>query len=323
VSGTDDVGVTSESLTVGETPLALDATGRATFRPDHVGTFEVIGSVFDAAGNVGTSTATLVVRDPRDTTAPVVAITAPADRAIVTTFTDVIGAVTDDNLSFYTLAVAPISGGDFTEIARGTSPVSNGKLGVFDPTLLENDSYILRLSATDAGGHTSTVEQTISVRGDLKLGNFRLSFTDLTIPVSGIPITVTRTYDTLTASRSSDFGYGWRMDFRDTNLRTNVPKTGLESDLIYNPLPHGTRVYVQLPGGKREGFTFHPEIEPGLRGAFLGLYRPHFDPDPGVTDSLTVPDFDLVFTQEGDVITFGDSLPYNPSDPVFGGRYVV
>jgi hypothetical protein len=32
------------------------------------------------------------------------------------------------------------------------------------------------------------------VAGDLKLGNFRLSFTDLSIPVTGIPITLTRTY---------------------------------------------------------------------------------------------------------------------------------
>ncbi len=30
-------------------------------------------------------------------------------------------------------------------------------------------------------------------------GNFSLRFTDITVPVAGIPITVTRTYDTLRA----------------------------------------------------------------------------------------------------------------------------
>ncbi|NES94080.1 MAG: hypothetical protein F6K32_02445 [Desertifilum sp. SIO1I2] len=37
----------------------------------------------------------------------------------------------------------------------------------------------------------------VDVGGDLKLGNFRLSFTDLEIPLTGISIGITRTYDSL------------------------------------------------------------------------------------------------------------------------------
>ena len=44
----------------------------------------------------------------------------------------------------------------------------------------------------------------------------------------GIPITVARTYDTLTATQSGDLGFGWRLEFRDMNLRTSVTPTVFE-----------------------------------------------------------------------------------------------
>ena len=42
-----------------------------------------------------------------------------------------------------------------------------------------------------------TTSITVNVSGYLKLGNLDLSFTDLTVPVAGIPITITRTYNSL------------------------------------------------------------------------------------------------------------------------------
>jgi hypothetical protein len=45
------------------------------------------------------------------------------------------------------------------------------------------------------------------------------------VPVTGIPITLTRTYDTLTAGHTEDFGYGWRMEFQNTDLRTSLGST--------------------------------------------------------------------------------------------------
>src|SRR5262249_10961124 len=188
-----------------------------------------------------------------------------------------------------------------------------------DTSVLANDSYVLRLFATDVGGHERTLDRVLSVAGELKLGNFRLSFTDLSLPVSGIPITVSRTYDTLNAAQSEDFGHGWRLEFRNTDLRTSVEKTGLEEDGIYNPFRVGTRVYVTLPGGRREGFTFRPQLAPGLRGSFLGLYRPAFVPDAGVTSQLTVETFDLF--RSGDTFYLG--TPYNPIASEYGGGFTL
>ncbi len=65
-----------------------------------------------------------------------------------------------------------------------------GVLGTLDPTILQNDTYTLRLTAIDSAGNAATIEQTIHIADELKLGNFSLSFTDITIPVFGVPITV-------------------------------------------------------------------------------------------------------------------------------------
>ena len=198
----------------------------------------------------------------------------------------------------------------------------NGPLGKIDPTLLVNDTYTLRLTATNVQGAETVIEQNINVAGDLKLGNFTLSFNDLTLPVTGIPISVTRTYDSLGSNAQDEFGYGWRMEFRDTNLRTSVEKTGFEADLLYNPFRTGTRVYIQLPGGKREGFTFRPQLAPGIKGTYLGIYEPAFESDPGVTSTLSVPKTDLLLTSDGDYIGFAGGA-FNPSSPVFGGLFIV
>jgi hypothetical protein len=97
----------------------------------------------------------------------------------------------------------------WTPLASGSTPVNNGPLAVFAPTLLLNGSYIVRLVATDAGGQTTTTSFTATVTGQQKIGNFSVSFTDLGMAVAGLPIEVTRTYD----SRDKcvgDFGFAGR-----------------------------------------------------------------------------------------------------------------
>src|SRR5262249_47727030 len=151
--------------------------------------------------------------------------TAPAEDAVVTAPVNVTGTANDSTLTSYTLSVCTVAG-PCTEFARGTTSVVNGVLGRFDPTLLANGPYVLRLSARDAGDRVSIIERPVSVAGELKLGNFTLSFTDMTVPVGGIPITVSRTYDTLQANTRGDFGFGWRLEFRNVDLRTSIVPTG-------------------------------------------------------------------------------------------------
>jgi len=322
VQATDNIGVVSLTLQVNDIPVALDAQGRAILPIEAIGALNLQAAATDAAGNIGTAIAQVFGIDPSDTQAPIVSFSNLVDGSILTGLENIIGTVTDDNLAFYSLSVVPLFGGSSIEIARGTNSVTNGFLGTFDPSTLQNDSYILKLSATDLGGLSSTVEAQVNVAGELKLGNFQLSFTDLSIPVSGIPIQVTRTYDTLTANTTDDFGYGWRLEFRDTDLRTSLAPTGSEEFGLYTPFKEGTRVYITTPGGKREGFTFQPQLAPGWLGRFSRIYRPMFVPDPGVTSTLTVQNIDLV-KSGNEFYTFSGRLPYNPSDTGLGGQYTL
>ena len=126
----------------------------------------------------------------------------PADNAAISSPTDIIGSAFDPNgqFAFYTVEVAPASQVDlstlessaFREIGRGTTEVQNGKLATLDPTLLSNDSYVIRSTVWDKNGQADRKGVVVNVFGDLKLGNFRLEFTDLSIPLAGFPIQVTR-----------------------------------------------------------------------------------------------------------------------------------
>jgi large repetitive protein len=130
----------------------------------------------------------------------------------------------------------------------------------------------------------------------------------MTIPVAGIPTTVTRGYDTLNAGKDGDFGYGWTFNIANAQLEVDTPE-GLVSPNLYPPMAEGTRVYVTMPGGKREGFTFYlkPEIPPDWYGQIVYLH-PTFIPDPGVTDRLSVPDEPI--TLDGDQYNFYTTFGY-------------
>src|SRR5262249_51792964 len=131
------------------------------------------------------------------------------------------------------------------------------------------------------------------------------------------------TYDTLQASRSGDFGYGWRLEYGNTNLKTSVGSSDFDEVGLFSPFQDFTRVYVTVPGGRREGFTFQPKLAPGLKGNFLGVLDPSFVADTGVTDTLSVDQYDLRRLDDGSYTDFFGSFPYNPADDVFGGRYYL
>ena len=322
----DGVGVSQRTLLVDGQPVALDINGTAAVKINHAGNIILTATATDAAGNLANAAGDFIVVDPTNVSAPFVKITSPGDGSQIRSVADVIGTVTDSHLLFYTLSIAPADGtGNFKEIFRGTNNVTNAKIGSFDPTLLANDTYILRLDAENTGGNKAEADVQLEVSGNLKLGNFTLSFTDMQIPVAGIPITVGRTYDSLDANSQNDFGFGWRLDVGNTRLRTSLAPDPQADIGVYPAFVPGTRVYITLPGGKREGFTFNPGAAPGLKGSFLNILAPDFLSDPDVTDTLSVDPFDIYFNANlGHFSDYYGDLPYNPADPNFGsGNYTL
>jgi hypothetical protein len=249
---TDNVGVVSKALTINGVTVPLNAQGLATVLNLPAGQYTVVATATDAAGNVGTNTQTLVIIDNTVTNPPNVAITSPSDGDTISQPVSVVGAAMSEHLVNYTLSVAPAGSSTFTQIASGTKSVTNGALGTLDPTGLANGAYTLRLQATDTGGNIVYIDSTVNVSGNLKLGNFTLSFTDLSIPVSGIPVTLTRTYDSLNANTQDQLGYGWRLEYRDTDLTSSVHPTTPDEQAagIFNSYRTGSKVYITLPGAR-------------------------------------------------------------------------
>ncbi|MGR9106365.1 MAG: MopE-related protein [Gammaproteobacteria bacterium] len=155
-----------------------------------------------------------------DDTPPTVSLVSPDDDAEVMLPTDLIGTADDDHLLRYSLELARVGDSAFSRFATGTARVVDGVLGELDPTLLENGMYRVRLTAEDANGLTASTEKVVRITGEAKIGVLVFSFVDLSIPVSGIPVTLIRSYDSRVKTRE-DFGVGWRLDVKRGSYENN------------------------------------------------------------------------------------------------------
>ncbi len=156
---------------------------------------------------------------------PQIALTAPLDLDEITAPVDVTAQVDSDLLQSWELSYRPASldeGEGWLPLAEGQTPTS-GTLARFDPTLLPNDLYQLRLTATDYAEQSSEQVVSVAVEGGMKIGHFQLTFSDLRIPLSGLDLEVLRTYDSRDArlGRVGDFGPGWSMELRKGSVRHN------------------------------------------------------------------------------------------------------
>jgi YD repeat-containing protein len=106
---------------------------------------------------------------------------------------------------------------------EGSVPAgTHNVIATFDPTLLLNGAYQFRVKAVTVSGDSGEDFGSAVVEGNMKIGDFSLVFTDLIIPVAGIPITINRIYDTLD-KRKGDFGFGWTLQMSNVRLQKSVP----------------------------------------------------------------------------------------------------
>jgi RHS repeat-associated protein len=294
------------------------------------GAYVIRVSAADNQGTTGYLGFVVGVRvDPLDIR-PAITLSAPTNESRVSYQTEVRGSVTTrQDLREWTVEYAPLSQVNLQNLAdptpsweligRGTEPVEDEVLARFDPTQLPNDAYALRVSAWNRNGLGWAESLVLHVNGKAKLGNFAVEFTDVELPLAGVPITLKRVYDSLNAPRSGDFGYGWSLALQEADIAETVPQTG--SGFGSTPFRVGTRVYLNAPDGQRVGFTFQPEVG---ANSFLGAaYRAVFQPDPGVRYTLEVPEGDSPFlslNSMGEAALFFIPLPWNPDTYVLTDR---
>lgn len=180
----------------------------------------------------------------------------------ITFITDIIGTVSGTELQSYTLAVFPVDSEEAVYTFTDTNPVDNATVGTIDPTLLMNGYYKVVLTAYAEGGYVWD-EAIVLVKGQAKVGNFTMSFLDMTLPVAGLPVEVYRTYDSRQRTQTGDFGYGWTMSIGgpDISISTGLGEEwGTEMRMVlampmyYWAEVHPHEVYIDWGNGHEEVF---------------------------------------------------------------------
>jgi RHS repeat-associated protein len=280
-------------LVTAPTGMLINAsTGLIQWQPAsaQAGAHNVTVRVRDFSGASATQSFTINVGPP-DNTPPVVSIASPAAGATLATDAPVIGSVSDNFLQSWTLEYRVMGGNTWVTLATGTTPVNNATLATFPATLLANNSYILRLRASDFSNQVETFREVIVNSGDLKLGAFALAYEDLRLPGVGVPITIRRFYDSRRVE-AGDFGPGWTLGFSNVDIRTDASQN----------------VFITLPNGRRTAFAFQPQLI-----GFFPVYANRYVAPPGVYDSLENTDSPFLFESGGQWFDL-DFSPYNPQN---------
>ncbi len=198
---------------------------------------------------------------------------------------------------------------DVAGFYHGTDTAND--LGILDLTAVPNGTYDLLLTVHGGGGETNAWVR-FQLESNLKIGQFSFSEQDLVLPVNGIPLTVTRTYNSLNSQPSTlnhqlDFGPGWTMalntmDIQLDDQRQNVTIGGAEAPFAdeeedASGLPKvvsirtggGWDVTLTLPDGRRTTFAFDPWFNSDDM-----TYHARWTAPPGVLYTLTPTDSDEI-----------------------------
>jgi len=215
-----------------------------------------------------------------DSGEPEVGIFNPADSTIVTAPTNIIGIANSPLLQSWHLRyrLAPPTGGSseiptddagWATLASGNTSVVSNTLATFDPTMLLNGIYQVQVVATDLLDRSAFSQvTTLVVDRNLKIGQFTISFNDLSVPVPGLPIQIVRTYDSRAAAAGiqGDFGTGWTLDIRNVRLQKNrslgadwqeTSTGGLFPTYALDPIQDRI-VSITFPDGNVQKFRLEP-----------------------------------------------------------------
>jgi RHS repeat-associated protein len=171
------------------------------------------------------------------------------------------------DLASGTLKFFPVSNPSNVTVLNSNTVGTNANLGTFDATLLPNGQYVVQLQATSTTGANVLSEIVLNVQGESKPGREVVTVTDFKIPLAGMPIDITRTYDSLNRGTVEDFGNGWKLG----------ASVELSVDLMMN--------VTLTANGKRQTFYFTPQSAGSV--LFSWMVLPYYTPQPGLHGTLT------------------------------------
>ena len=173
---------------------------------------------------------------------------------------------------------------------------SGGNLGQLDLSGIPNGTYDLQLTVTGNGAETSVVAR-FMLETQMKIGELTFSQQDMVLPANGIPLTVTRTYNSMNP-QSADFGYGWTFSVNSMNVQLDEERTTYNRGDPHIPFDDGSGegpaqvsvrtgggrdVTLTLPNGQQTTFQFTPQ-------AALGEYFAAWTPPENIQASLETTD---------------------------------
>lgn len=224
------------------------------------GSFGVTASY---AGLTAQKNLTAIVEVVADEVPPVADITSPLPGDEVGAELTVTGSASDDNLTGWTLTVIDDVENVLVEAGRGTSAVVDGALGTISSAAMPPGQVTVRLDVEDSGGNVSRIDVPVRVPEGPQVGAFELLFTDLVVPVVGVPLQVTRRYDSRDG-RPGDFGAGWNLDLGGLDLSL-TPDQGSGWELVSGRFgstqlvsTSEQAVTISLPDGREEVFDLTP-----------------------------------------------------------------
>ncbi len=240
-------------------------------------------------------------------------ITAPSGAAVAT----------------WAVTVQAQTGGPVTTVADGTG-TPPATLGTVDPTLLDNGTYELSVTATTTQGASQTDTVSIVVDGALKLGRFAEDFTDLSVPAGPVSLQVGRRSDSYDKTQG-DFGVGWKLAVSGFSVTTNGPlgEGGwTEEDVncgvvgcqtaFSSSQPHN--VTVDWPDGHQEVFQLTPK---GMGSLDPSEATAAYTAMPGTDTTSTLAPADsgaLAFFNDGNLYPEIDPDPYDPTQFVLTAK---
>lgn len=272
--------------------VTLDNSGRFHITPTQPGLIDVRVTATDVDGYSHTQDKQLLIADPADHAAPVLAWSGALQGASqgsrpvdITSATNLEATLDELQAMGYELQIAPVGSSQWRDLAKqslGAAKVDKAlDLARLDPADFDNGVYKLRLTAWDLSGRRSEIDARVIINSTHKTPPAD-SATDATYMLGGHAFVVRRVFN----GHEGDFG-NWSLVGLDSHLTTNQRATTASGETA--PWEVGAQLWLTMPASlstSKSPVNLHFTL--GAVGTSLDasstspiVYHAHFADDQG------------------------------------------